>query len=106
MTRTKPLAAIVLAAGKGTRMKSALPKVLHPVAGLTILGHILQSLRGLGATRVAVVVAPDQTNVAECARAFGAEPAIQQQQLGTGDAARAALPLLEGFAGDVLILYG
>ena len=106
MKRSKPLAAIVLAAGKGTRMKSALPKVLHAVAGKTILGHILDALHGLGAAKIAVVVGSDQANVAENARNAGATTAIQAQQLGTGDAARAALPMLEGFAGDVMVLYG
>ena len=106
MKRAKPLAAIVLAAGKGTRMKSALPKVLHAVAGKTILGHILDALHGFGAAKIAVVVGPDQANVAEHARNAGAVTAVQAQQLGTGDAARAALPVLEGFAGDVMVLYG
>ncbi len=79
MKRTKPLAAIVLAAGKGTRMKSALPKVLHAVAGKTILGHILDALRGLGAEKVVVVVGPEQANVAEEAKRFGAASAVQRE---------------------------
>ena len=87
-------------------MKSALPKVLHPVAGQSILGHLLEILNGVGASKIVVVSAPDQSSVGDEARRFGASSAVQTQQLGTGDAARAALPALEGFAGDVMVLYG
>ncbi|MBI1211102.1 MAG: bifunctional UDP-N-acetylglucosamine diphosphorylase/glucosamine-1-phosphate N-acetyltransferase GlmU [Alphaproteobacteria bacterium] len=106
LKRQKPLAAVLLAAGKGTRMKSTLPKVLHAVAGQSILGHMLGLLNAIGVNKTVVVVAPDQNEVAEEARRLGASSAVQEQQLGTGDAARAALPALEGFAGDVMVLYG
>ena len=105
-SRNVPLAAVVLAAGKGTRMKSALPKVLHPVAGLPILGHILLTLRTLGAAKSVVVVGAGQTDIADFARAQGAPTTTQDPPLGTGDAARSALPALEGFVGDVMVLYG
>jgi bifunctional UDP-N-acetylglucosamine pyrophosphorylase / glucosamine-1-phosphate N-acetyltransferase len=101
-----PLAAVVLAAGKGTRMKSALPKVLHPVAGEPILGHILRSLQKLGAAQLVVVVGAQQDNIATYAKSFGAAIGIQDPPQGTGDAARSAMPALEGFAGDVMVLYG
>jgi len=101
-----PLAAVVLAAGKGTRMKSALPKVLHPVAGEPILGHILRTLQKLGAAQLVVVVGAQQDNIATYAKSFGAAIGIQDPPQGTGDAARSAMPALEGFAGDVMVLYG
>lgn len=104
--RKVPLAAVVLAAGKGTRMKSALPKVLHPVAGEPILGHILRTLQKLGAAPLVVVVGAQQDNIATYAKSFGAAIGIQDPPQGTGDAARSAMPALEGFAGDVMVLYG
>jgi bifunctional UDP-N-acetylglucosamine pyrophosphorylase/glucosamine-1-phosphate N-acetyltransferase len=104
--RKVPLAAVVLAAGKGTRMKSALPKVLHPVAGEPILGHILRTLQKLGAAQLVVVVGAQQDNIATYAKSFGAAIGIQDPPQGTGDAARSAMPALEGFAGDVMVLYG
>jgi bifunctional UDP-N-acetylglucosamine pyrophosphorylase / glucosamine-1-phosphate N-acetyltransferase len=100
------LAAVILAAGKGTRMKSALPKVLHGVAGLPILGHILVALKALGVGKLVVVVGPGQDDVAAFARGYGADIAVQTSQQGTGDAARSALPALAGFNGDVSVLYG
>jgi bifunctional UDP-N-acetylglucosamine pyrophosphorylase / glucosamine-1-phosphate N-acetyltransferase len=100
------LAAVVLAAGKGTRMKSVLPKVLHAVAGLPILGHILAALKSLGVGKLVVVVGPGQDDIAAFARTYGVEIAVQTSQQGTGDAARSALPALAGFAGDVSVLYG
>jgi bifunctional UDP-N-acetylglucosamine pyrophosphorylase / glucosamine-1-phosphate N-acetyltransferase len=104
--RSVPLAAVVLAAGMGTRMKSATPKVLHTVAGEPILGHILRALKTLGAAKLAVVVGAKQSDIANYAQVLGAATAVQDPPLGTGDAARSALPALEGFAGDVLVLYG
>ena len=87
-------------------MKSALPKVLHTVAGLPILGHILAALKSLGVGKLVVVVGPGQDDVAAFAKGYGAEVAVQAAQLGTGDAARSALPALGGFGGDVSVLYG
>ena len=104
--RKAPLAAVVLAAGKGTRMKSALPKVLHPVAGEPILGHILRTLQKLGAAQLVVVVGAQQDNIATYAKSFGAAIGIQDPPQGTGDAARSAMPALGSFAGDVMVLYG
>lgn len=106
MTQTRPLAVIVLAAGQGTRMKSPLPKVLHPVGGRPILGAILEAASALAPERTIVVVGPRQSEVAAFAAAKGAIPALQDPPHGTGHAAQCALPALEGFKGDVLILYG
>ena len=89
---TQTFAAIILAAGKGTRMKSALPKVLHDIAGRPMLGHAIAAADAAGADEVLLVTAPEQDAV----RAYADEQsvktthAIQKEQLGTGDAVRAA----------------
>jgi len=103
---TRARAAVILAAGQGTRMKSPLPKVLHPVGGRPILGAILEAASALAPERTIVVVGPRQSEVAAFAAAKGAIPALQDPPHGTGHAAQCALPALEGFKGDVLILYG
>jgi bifunctional UDP-N-acetylglucosamine pyrophosphorylase/glucosamine-1-phosphate N-acetyltransferase len=98
-----PIAAVVLAAGAGTRMKSSLPKVLHQVAGKPMLRHVLDSVARLKPARVVGVVAPGDDQVAA---AFAPHPtAIQHETLGTGDATRAAPPALKGHAGPVLMVY-
>ena len=99
-------AAVILAAGMGTRMKSAKAKVMHAVAGLPILGHVIAAARGAGAERIVVVTSPDGTTVREFAHAMGAQTAIQETQLGTGHAAAAAAPALADFDGEVVICYG
>jgi len=81
-------AAVILAAGKGTRMKSALPKVLHPLAGRPMIGHVLAALAPMECAPCVVVVAPDMAAVAE---AVAPHPsAVQAEQLGTADAVKAA----------------
>lgn len=101
------IAAIILAAGKGTRMKSDLPKVLHEIAGRSLLGHVLAVTDTLGADRRVVVVGPEMTSVEAAAR--GASPdsriAVQAKQMGTADAVIAAREQMRSFAGDVLVLY-
>ncbi|MEY4706861.1 MAG: bifunctional N-acetylglucosamine-phosphate uridyltransferase/glucosamine-phosphate [Pseudomonadota bacterium] len=99
-------AAIILAAGAGTRMKSALPKVLHKVAGLPLLGHVVAALRGAGVARIVVVTSPAGEAVRDYARALGCESAIQHQQLGTGHAAASAKDALADFAGTLLVVNG
>ena len=98
---------VVLAAGKGTRMKSALPKVLHKVAGRTMLGHVLELAVQSNAGKIAVVVGPDMAQVeAEAKAAFaGAETYLQRDQRGTADAVLAARPAIEAHTGDVIVLY-
>ena len=100
-----PIAAIILAAGKGTRMKSDLHKVLHPIAGRPMLLHLMASVDALAPAKKIVVVG-DKAEQIEAALAGDAELAIQEPQLGTGHAVRQAEAALEGFEGDVLILYG
>jgi len=97
-------AAILLAAGKGTRMKSRLPKVMHRIAGRTLVGHVLDHLAPLGLARAIVVVAPGMDDVA--AEVAPNPTAIQADQLGTGHAVGCAKAALSGFAGDVLVVYG
>jgi bifunctional UDP-N-acetylglucosamine pyrophosphorylase/glucosamine-1-phosphate N-acetyltransferase len=99
-------AAIILAAGAGTRMKSSLPKVLHKVAGLPMLGHVVKALRGAGVDRLIVVTAPSGEAVRAYAAALGCESAIQDKQLGTGHAAAAAREALAGFGGTLVIAAG
>ncbi len=103
MTKKKT-AAIVLAAGLGTRMKSARPKVLHPLAGRPMIGHLLETLGAVGADPVVVVVAPHSEAVERAVAPH--KTVVQSEQLGTGHAVRSALGALEGFAGDVLVLFG
>jgi bifunctional UDP-N-acetylglucosamine pyrophosphorylase/glucosamine-1-phosphate N-acetyltransferase len=101
-----PLAAIILAAGKGTRMKSALHKVLHPVAGRPMLGHLTDAVAALGAQRTVIVAGAGREQVEAFATPLGLSVAVQAEQLGTAHAVQQGQSALEGFAGDVLILYG
>jgi len=100
--------AIVLAAGQGTRMKSARPKVLHEIASASMLAHVMETVRQSGLNDVAVVVAPGMDDVVAVARSGfpAASGFVQDQQLGTGHAVLAAREALEGFCGDVVVLYG
>lgn len=104
-TQTSPLAIVVLAAGKGTRMKSDLHKVLHPIAGRPMLEHLLASAAGLAPERQVVVVGSGRDQL-EAALGSRAAIAVQEPQHGTGHAVQQAQGALAGFSGDVLILYG
>ncbi len=106
-TTSKP-SFIVLAAGKGTRMRSNVPKVLHEVARRPLLHHVLATARALEAGETIVVVGPGMDNVAEAAKSFAPDVrvVVQENQLGTGDAVRAALPRLEAQMSDVIVLFG
>ncbi|MBI3677906.1 MAG: bifunctional UDP-N-acetylglucosamine diphosphorylase/glucosamine-1-phosphate N-acetyltransferase GlmU [Proteobacteria bacterium] len=99
-------AAIILAAGMGTRMKSALPKVMHRIAGRPILGHVIEAARGAGVERVVVVTAPQHGDVRAYTASQGAQSVIQDKQLGTGHAAKCAESLLKDFRGIVVVGYG
>lgn len=102
----RPLAAIVLAAGKGTRMKSDTHKVLHPLAGQPMLLHLLGSVAGLAPARTVVVVGAGREQVEAAVAPLGVGVAHQAEQLGTGHAVQQAEEALGGIGGDVLILYG
>ncbi|CDO37755.1 bifunctional UDP-N-acetylglucosamine diphosphorylase/glucosamine-1-phosphate N-acetyltransferase GlmU [Novosphingobium sp. KN65.2] len=100
-----PLAVVVLAAGKGTRMKSNLHKVLHPIAGRPMLEHLMASAAELSPQRQ-VVVAGHGLEQLEKALGDKVTFAVQEPQLGTGHAVQQAQGALDGFDGDILILYG
>ena len=102
---TNQIAAIVLAAGKGTRMKSDLHKVLHPIAGRPMLLHLMASVDELSPAKKVVIVG-DKADQLEAALAGSADLAVQDPQLGTGHAVQQGESALAGFDGDVLILYG
>ena len=99
-----PLTAVILAAGKGTRMRSNLPKVMHQVANRPMIEHVLAALAPLAPRSTIVVVAPGMETVARAVAP--AELAVQHEQRGTAHAVAATQPLLAGLAGDVLVLYG
>lgn len=103
----RPLLVVVLAAGQGTRMKSALPKVMHKVAGRSMLGHVLSVTQQLGADALSVVVGPsmDSVRAEALAHAPAAKVFVQEHRRGTADAVLAAREALAAHAGDVLVLY-
>ncbi len=98
------LAVIVLAAGMGTRMKSSLPKVMHPLAGRPMVSHLLDTVSGLAPDRMVVVVGPDMDVVSKTVAPH--PTVIQADRLGTGHAVAQAKAALGEFDGDVLVLYG
>jgi len=99
------LSIIILAAGQGTRMRSALPKVLHPLAGKSLLEHVIDAATGLGAAQIQVVYGHGGEHVRERLAARRVSWVEQAQQLGTGHAVAQALPAVAD--GDrVLVLYG
>ena len=106
MTR-RPLLIVILAAGKGTRMKSAVPKVMHEIAGRTMLGHALNACQELGAETIAVVVGPDMEDVRAAAlqQVPDAGVYIQERQDGTAGAMLAAREAIANHKGDVLVQY-
>ena len=101
---TGTCAAIILAAGKGTRMKSNLPKVLHPVANRPMISHLLDTVTALSPDKTIVVISPKMGDVAETVAPV--KVVEQREQLGTGHAVLAARDAIEEFAGDILVLYG
>lgn len=105
-TPAENLAAVILAAGQGTRMKSDIHKVLHPIAGRPMLHHLLASVNTLAPKRTVVVVGAGREQIEASLAGTGADFAVQSEQLGTGHAVRQAEEVLSGFDGDVLILYG
>jgi len=102
------LAVVVLAAGMGTRMKSASPKVLHKIAGRSMLGHVLHAAKDLGAGKAVIIHGPDMQAVEKEASAVLAHCAFaeQRERLGTGHAVSMAKNALAGFKGTALVLYG
>ena len=101
-------AVVILAAGKGTRMRSDLPKVLHPIGQAPMLHHAMRAAEALNPQVMAVVVGhgAEAVEAAAKARNPGAVTALQAEQLGTGHAVLAAREALAGFDGDMFVLFG
>ncbi|MBM3328677.1 MAG: UDP-N-acetylglucosamine pyrophosphorylase [Calditrichaeota bacterium] len=102
----RPLIAVILAAGKGKRMKSDLPKVLHPLAGRPLVHYVIDLARDVSAMRIILVIGHGREQVERQTKATGVEYAVQVEQRGTADAVMAGKDLLSDFDGDLLILSG
>ncbi|MEE2861468.1 MAG: bifunctional UDP-N-acetylglucosamine diphosphorylase/glucosamine-1-phosphate N-acetyltransferase GlmU [Pseudomonadota bacterium] len=102
------VAVVVLAAGQGSRMQSDLPKVLHRLGGVPLVGHALSTARSLDPEQIVVVTGHGSDAVARAVAKLDPEAraVLQAEQLGTGHAVAQALPALEGFEGRVIVLYG
>lgn len=103
MTNSKKLACIILAAGKGTRMKSALPKPLHEIAGRSMVGHAIASCEALNPEKIVVVIGPDMPQMQDAVKPHAT--AIQAVANGTGGAALAARDHFKNFDGDILVVF-
>lgn len=99
---------IVLAAGLGTRMKSDLPKVMHEIGGLPLVGHVVKALKQAGSDRISVVTGPDMPELEKLVQNLAPEAHchVQHERLGTAHAALAARSALASPSDDVLILFG
>ena len=109
MTSHRPAVVIVMAAGQGTRMKSATPKVLHEIGGRSLVGHAVVTARALAPEHLVVVVGTGREQVEAHLAAIDPDvrTAVQEQQLGTGDAVRAGLTAVpEDFEGEVIVTSG
>jgi len=108
LSHTRPLQVVILAAGQGTRMRSGLPKVLHPIAGKAMARHVIAAAASLNAQKTVVVVGHGASVVESALADTGVHFALQSSQLGTGHAVQMALPALQPLPkdGQVLILYG
>jgi bifunctional UDP-N-acetylglucosamine pyrophosphorylase/glucosamine-1-phosphate N-acetyltransferase len=101
-----PLAVVILAAGKGTRMKSDFPKVLHPLLGRPLLHYVLETVKGLHAQKTVLVIGHQAERVREAFPNFPGVFVEQVPQLGTGHALQTAQKELKDFQGRILVLYG
>src|SRR6185369_17291703 len=101
------LLSIILAAGEGTRMRSAIPKVLHEVGGLPMVSHAVRAAKAAGSTSIAVVVGPNHDAVGAAAGWMDSRAAIftQTERLGTGHAVRQARDAYTTAQGNVIVLY-
>src|SRR6476646_6297924 len=99
---------VVLAAGEGTRMRSALPKVLHPVAGQPLLAHVLEAAPHGAGTALAVVIGPDPGTVEAAIKRLRPDAAtfVQRERLGTAHAVLAARPAIARGADDLIVAFG
>lgn len=104
----RPWLSLILAAGLGTRMKSAMPKVMHAIAARPMVAHVAATACEAGAERLAVVIGPEMESVSEALRAAPAPAAffVQAERLGTAHAVLAARPAIADFEGDIVVLFG
>jgi ribose-phosphate pyrophosphokinase len=103
---TQRPSAIILAAGKGTRMKSDLPKVVHPIGGKAMVCSVVEACRAAGCGKIVVVVGYQQEKVREALEGYGVEFAVQSEQQGTGHAVMSAADAMKGVTGEVFVLAG
>jgi len=101
-----PLVTVIMAAGKGTRMKSDLPKVLHKINGRPMVHYVIDLARKLHSQRTILIVGHKNELVKQACSTLPVEFVLQEQQLGTGHAVRMTEPLLKDFTGDILVLSG
>ncbi|MFC4292681.1 bifunctional UDP-N-acetylglucosamine diphosphorylase/glucosamine-1-phosphate N-acetyltransferase GlmU [Sphingorhabdus arenilitoris] len=106
MTQNSDIAAIILAAGKGTRMKSDLHKVLHPIAGRPMLFHLMDAINRLKPAHKIVVAGDRREQLEQSLSGSGTTIALQEEQLGTAHAALQAKSALSAFTGNILICFG
>jgi UDP-N-acetylglucosamine diphosphorylase/glucosamine-1-phosphate N-acetyltransferase len=106
MNQHPDISVIIMAAGKGTRMKSDLAKVLHPLAGRAMIHYVIETAQRLNADPIVVVVGHQKERVMAELDSCGVRFTVQEPQLGTGHAVMCAMPQLEGREGSVLILSG
>ncbi|MGH2829554.1 MAG: NTP transferase domain-containing protein, partial [Actinomycetota bacterium] len=106
--RERSLAVVVLAAGESKRFKSRTPKVLHDLCGIPLIGHVLEALHPLGATKTVLVVGKERDEIAAALKRLKVKAvlAVQDDRLGTADAARVGDEALGAFRGDVLVTPG
>lgn len=100
------IATVILAAGKGTRMKSDLPKVLHSLNNRPMVEYVIDVAKEIGSSRIVLIIGHGKEQVIEAVKHKEVEFAVQSPQLGTGHAVLQAKPLLNGFEGNVLVLSG
>jgi bifunctional UDP-N-acetylglucosamine pyrophosphorylase/glucosamine-1-phosphate N-acetyltransferase len=103
---TRDCVCLILAAGQGTRMKSDLAKVLHPLCGKTLVEHVARSAQQAGVARTVVIVGHQAEQVKQALSGLEVEFVLQAEQKGTGHAVMQALPAIKNFAGELLVLYG
>ena len=106
MFSSRNLATVIMAAGKGTRMKSDLPKVLHLVNGQPMIFHVIKLSKAIGSERIILILGHKKELMIDSIKYEGVEYVIQEPQLGTGHAVQQTEPLLKDFTGDVLVLSG
>lgn len=108
MSHSRPLQVVILAAGQGTRMRSGLPKVLHPIAGQAMVCHVIAAAAALNSQKTVAVVGHGAAVVESALADTGVQFVLQSPQLGTGHAVQMALPALQSLPADgqLLILYG